>query len=137
MLADAEMEIASARAARLEVARTGELKRRLVRGAEVRRAAEEPGNVLGEHVQHLARGIAPGDALRIGRKARQVAVPSRRQLAPLHLVDLGSELRILRAVVGEQRLPASSRLRAARPDAGIECRHDAVGYEELGIFRPA
>ena len=78
MLADAEMEIAAAGAAGLEVAGAGELQRRLVRRAEVGRAAEEPGNVLGQHVQHLARGVAAGDALGIGREARQVAVPARR-----------------------------------------------------------
>ena len=55
-----------------------------------------------------------------GWKARQVAVPSRGQLAPLHLLDLGGELRELLAVVGEQRLPAPPRLGAARADAGIE-----------------
>ena len=138
VLADAEMEIAAAGTAGLEVARAGELQRRLVRRAEVGRAAQEPGNVLGEHVQHLARGVAAGDALGVGREARQVAVPARGQLAPLHLVDLGGELReLLRG--SRRRAPPSAR-RAAAPRAPMpasKCSHDAVGHEELGILRPA
>src|SRR4029450_3811102 len=114
MLADAEMEIAAAGTAGLEVAGAGELQRRLVRRAEVRRTAGEPGDVLGEDVQHLARSVTAGDALGIGLEARQVAVPSLGQLAPLHLVDLGGEFRELLAVVGEERLPAPPRPRAAR-----------------------
>jgi len=51
MLADAEMEIAAAGTAGLEVAGAGEFERRLVRRAEVRRSAEKPGNVLGEDIQ--------------------------------------------------------------------------------------
>ena len=120
MLADAEMQVPAAGTAGLEVAGAREFQRRLVRGAEVRRAADEPGDVLGEHVEHLARGVAPGDALGVGREDRQIAVPAGRQLAPLHLVDLVRELGELLAVVGEELVPARARLGAARADAGIE-----------------
>src|SRR3712207_7071283 len=51
-----------------------------------------------EHVQHLAGRIAPGDALRVGRKDRQVAIPSVGELAALHPIDLGRKLRELSAV---------------------------------------
>src|SRR5262249_32241611 len=100
-------------------------------------AAEEPGNVLRQHVQHLARGVASGDALEISRKGRQVAIPSRGKLAPLHLLDLGGELRELPAVVGKERLPAAPRIGPARANASIDLLHDPVGYEDLGIPRPA
>src|SRR5262249_5111266 len=75
--------------------------------------------------------------LGIGRKARQVAIPPRGQLAPLHLLDLGGELRELLTVVGKERVPAPMRLGAARADPGIKLLHDPFGYKKLGILRPA
>jgi hypothetical protein len=93
----------------------------LVRRPEVGRAAQEPGDVLRQHVQHLARGVAPGDALGIGGKDGQVAIPSRGQFAPLHLVDLGRELGKLGPVGGEKLPSIPRRLGAARADARAKC----------------
>src|SRR5262249_17580869 len=73
----------------------------------------------------------------IRRKGRQVAIPSHGQVASLHLLDLGGELRELLTVVGKERLPAPPRLGAARHDSGIKLPHDPVGHEKLGILRPA
>src|SRR5262245_45281997 len=87
---------------------------------EVGGAAQEPRDVLGEHVEYLARGVATGDPLGIRRKARQVSVPARGQLAPLHLDDLGGEYRMLVAVGSKQRLPATTRLGAAHANPGLE-----------------
>ena len=112
---------------------------RLGRRCEVGRAAEEPGNVLGEHVQHLARGVAAGDALGIRREARQVAVPVLR--AARAAASGRSRWRapgMLRRVVGEQRLPVAARAAAPRcADARVEMLAHSVGHEELGILRPA
>src|SRR5262249_36217826 len=132
-----EMEIPASRAFSLEISRTSEFEGGLVRGPEVRRAAEEPGNVLGQHIQHLARGVAAGDAFGIRWKGRQVAIPTRRHRAHLHLLDLGAELRELLTVVGKEPLPSAVRLSAPRANAGVKLLHDAVGYEELGILWPA
>jgi hypothetical protein len=114
MLADAEMQVAPLRLAGLEIARAGEFQGRLVRGAEIGRAAEEPGNVLGQHVQHLTRGVASGDPLGSALKLGQVAVPAGRQIAALHLLDLGGERRELGLVVGEELVPGGM---AAAPRA--------------------
>src|ERR1700730_14502172 len=103
------------------------LRRVLVRRAEIRRAAEEPGDVLREDVEHLARGVPSGYALRIRREDRQVAVPTGRELAPLHLVYFRRELG-KRALVGSKELrPPPPRLRAARSHAGGDALVDAVG----------
>ncbi len=109
-----------------------------VRWAEIRRAAEEPGDVLRQHVQHLARGFPAGDALRIGRENREIAVPVRRELAPLHLVNLGS--RDLDTWRGRQRRVPSIGRRAFAPrcaDAGREVLADAIRHEELRVFGPS
>src|SRR5580658_4738110 len=53
MLANAEMEVAPRVAASLEVARSFKLQRSFVRSSQVGRAADQPGNILRQHVQHL------------------------------------------------------------------------------------
>ena len=58
------------------------------------------------------------------------------QLPPLHLIDLGGEVREALAVVGKQRFPVAPRLAAALADAVGEVLHDSVGHQELGILRP-
>src|SRR5207302_2473420 len=92
---------------------------------------------LRQRVQHLARGFAAGDALGVGRTDRQVAVPPGRQLAPLHLVDLGRELGVLIPVGAEKLCPLLPSLRAARSHTGCEVLADAVRDQELGVLRPA
>ena len=121
----------------LEVSRALVRQRGLVRRAEIRRAAEEPGNVLREHVEHLARGFPAGDALGIRREDREVAIPSRRQLAPLHLVDLGRQFGIRVRMTRRALSTGGARPGAPRTDAGREVLADAVGNQELRVFRPS
>src|SRR5262249_28361037 len=80
MLADAEMQVSATGGARLEVSRARKRERSLGGRTEVRRSAEQPGYVLSKYVEDLARGIAAGDALRVGGKNRQLLIPSLRQL---------------------------------------------------------
>src|SRR5215510_3479733 len=131
------MQVAAAWSRGLEIAGARKRKRGPVRRAEVGRSSQEPRNVLGDYVEYLAGGVAPGDALGIGREARQVAVPSGRELAALHLIYLGGEIGELAAVVGKERLPPRARGRPARADAGIELFAHPVGNEKLRVFRPA
>ena len=79
----------------------------------------------------------PGDSLWVRRETRQVAIPARRQLAPLHLIDLGGELRELFAIAGEKRLPALPRRAPRAPMPAAKRSMHAVGHEELGVLRPA
>jgi hypothetical protein len=65
MLADAEVQVLAAAILGFEISRTLELERGLVGWPEVRRPAEEPGDVLREHVQNLARRVPSGNALRV------------------------------------------------------------------------
>ena len=94
--------------------------------------------LLREDVQHLPRRVAAGDALGIGRKLRQIAIPAGGQLAPLHLVDLARLLRIFFAVGGEEFGPLPDARAAPRaPMPGVEMLADAVRHEELRVLRPA
>src|SRR5207244_5232063 len=110
VLTDPEMEILTAAAPGLEASRALVRQGRLVRRPEVRRAAEEPGNVLREQVEHLARGLPAGDALRIRREDGEVAIPPRRQVSSLHLIDLARQLGVLRPVRREERSPSASKI---------------------------
>src|SRR5262245_392815 len=114
------MQVAAAWSRGLEIAGARKGKRGPVRRAEVGRSSQEPRNVLGDHVEYLAGGVAPGDALGIGREARQVAVPSGRELAALHLIDLGGALGELAAVGGKERLPPRASASRPRADGGRE-----------------
>ena len=113
-----------------------ELQCRLVGRCEIGRAAQKPGDILGEHIQHLARRIASGNSLRIRRKARQIAIPAGGQLASLHLIDLGGEIREALAVFGKHRFPVAPRLATALADAVGEVLDDSVRHQELGVLRP-
>src|SRR5262245_15322810 len=101
MLANAEMQVSSAAIVRLEVSGALERQGGLVGRAEIRRSAQQPGNVLRKHVEHFAGRVAPCDSLWVGGKRGEPAIPSGRQLASLHQVDLGRELRIFRPVTRE------------------------------------
>src|ERR1700704_1404896 len=131
------MQVPAARRARLEVSGPLERQGGLVGGAEIRRSAQQPRNVLRKHVEHFARRIPSGDALGIRRKDRKPGIPSGRQLTPLHQVDLGREFRISRPVSREELSPTAVGLRAARANSGGEMFAHAVGNQELGVFGPS
>src|SRR5262249_38145630 len=82
-------------------------------------------------------GVAAGDALGVGREARQVAIPPRGQLAPLHLVDLVCKFQKLATVGDKHRLPVTMSIAAPRTYARLELLLDPVGNQKLGILRPA
>ena len=132
------MQVLPARVIGLEISRALVRQNGLVRRPEIGRASEKPGDVLRQNVQHLARGVAPRDAFRVGREDGKVAVPPGREFAPLHLVDLGGErpdtwLDKLRTVPSI----CASGFCAACADAGSEVLIDAVGHKELRVLRPA
>src|SRR6202011_1211809 len=110
--------------------------RGLVGGAEIRRSPERPGNVLGKNSEDLARVIAPGDTLRVGGKNRQPLIPSSRQLAPLHQLDLGRELRMFRAISRKQLSPTPVGLSPARADSSGKMLAHGVGNEKLRVLGP-
>src|SRR5262245_14737058 len=136
MLADSKMQVLAVRRLGLKVSRALVGQRGLVRWSQVRRPAEEPRDVLREHVEYFARRIPAGDALGIRREHREVAIPTYRQVPRLHLIDLFRELGILLAVRRHERGPPASRGGAACPDAGREALAHAVGDQELRVLRP-
>src|SRR5262249_32296831 len=134
---DAEMQILAARSVRLETAGALIGQGGFVRRCEVCRAAQQPGDVLGEHVQHLAGRVTPGESFRIGRERGEVAIPTGGQLAALHLIDLGCERGKLRSVGREELGPFFASFRAPLADAGSEVLVYAGGHEKLRVFGPA
>ena len=104
----------------LEIARPFEGQPRLGGRGQVGRAADQPGNVLRERVEHLARRIARGQALGIRRKRGHVRVPAFGQLAVLHAVELIGQLGVLGPVV-ELAEPGVAQLLAAIADAAWKC----------------
>src|SRR5262245_485075 len=99
------MQVLSAWALSLDIASACEGQSSSVRGSEVRRSTEEPWDVLRERVQCLSRSVPAGDALRVGRKNRQVTIPPLREFPPLHQFDFVRKLRILGPVRLEQPGP--------------------------------
>src|SRR5262245_60492336 len=117
MLANPEMQVLPARVVRLEVSRALVFECGLVRRTQVRRAPQQPRDVLGEDVEDLPRSVAPGDSLRVGRKDGEMAIPTGRQFAPLHLIDLNCQLGKLGAVTRKEIGPPPVELIAALADA--------------------
>src|SRR5262249_3355754 len=104
---------------------------------EVRRAAEEPGDVLGQHVEDLARRVAPGDALGIGGESRPGLVPPPPPPAPLPGAGLPPGARGRRPPRGAHPGPPRPGPRAAaRAPPGGEVLLHAVGDEELRVLGP-
>ncbi len=130
------MQVPSSGALGGEIPRVGERQPRLGRRGQVRRPADQPGHVLGHHVQHLGRRVPARESLGIRRETREVAIPAVRKLAVLHAVHLLRELRIRLAVVLQRGEPGI----AQRPSTPAHTARDmlphADGHEKLGILRP-
>src|SRR4030095_10028880 len=96
------MQVLSVAAVGLEISRAVVFESRLVRRSQICRAAEKPGDVLRYDVEHRTGCVPSGDALGVGWKDWEILSPAGRQLPPLHLIDLGREIRMLGAVGLEQ-----------------------------------
>src|SRR5262249_18803371 len=133
VLADPEVQVASARTVGLEVSRTLEGQRGLVRWPEIRGPSEQPGDARRECVQSLSRGFSSRDALWVSGEHRQIAIPAVRKLAPLHLLDLSRQCRELVAIRGKEIVPLATSLGASRTDAGGEVLVHTVRHDELRV----
>src|SRR5258705_2447480 len=137
VFADAEMQIPSTPAISLKISCSFKGEPSFVRRTEIRRPSEEPWDIPGENIQHLARSFATGDTLRVGREDGKVAIPAGGKFASLHLVNLGREFRKLYAVAGEELRPVFPGLRAALANSGLEVGINAFGDEKLCVFGPS
>src|SRR5262249_8660880 len=106
MLADAEMQVAAARAIRFEIAGAFEREVRFRRWVKIGGAADQPGIARGDGIEDLARRVAGGHSFLVGSKRNEAAVPAVWELALLHALDLVGELRILCSIRLEQRHPS-------------------------------
>src|SRR6201993_4520850 len=137
MFANAEVQVLAFRSVRLEVSGARIRQGSFVRRTQIGGATQEPRNVLRQHVQRFARGVATGDTFRVGGKCWKVKIPSRWKLAPLYQFNLTCEARILCAIRFDQALPLAPRFRAAFADSGGEVVVHAIGNEKLRVFGPA
>src|SRR4030095_4458815 len=88
VFANSEMQVLATRAFSLKISGPRKLQSCLVRWSEVGRTADEPRNILCQHIQHLARSIPPGNALSVGRKNWEITIPPYWEPPPLHELDL-------------------------------------------------
>src|SRR6185312_16514212 len=96
--------------------------------------AEEPWNILREHIQHFVRCLATREPLRISWKNRKIPIPPCREVASLHEFDLVREIGKLFAVSREQLRPLCLGVLAAFANAIFEMAIDALRYKELCVF---
>jgi len=91
----------------------------------------------GDGVEHLAGGVAAGHALGVSREGGQTGVPARRQVAPLHALDLIREIGIFFSVGFKQRDPRFAQALPAPADAVAKMRAHPFGHQKLGVFGPS
>src|SRR5262249_13848604 len=108
----------------------------LVRWSKISRAAEEPRDVLGEHIQCLARSVAPGNSLCVGREDREIMVPTGWQVPPLHQLDLVRQLGVLCSICFEQLRPFAPQGRATGTNAGLEMLVNSIRNKKFFVLRP-
>ncbi len=108
----------------------------MVEGDEIRRAADQTRDVLGDGVEHLAAGVARGDPLGVRVEGGNVLVPAVGQLARAQVVEGFGQVGIALAVSGEGLVPGFAQRSAAIGDGGVGVLDDPVGNQELGVFGP-
>src|SRR5258706_2141852 len=131
------MQVLAAGTFSLKISRAIVSQHRFIGWTKIRRPSQEPWDIPGQNVQHLARGFAACNALRVGGKDREVAIPTGGKFAALHLVNFGREFREFHSIAGEERLPIFPGLRSAPADPGFEMIINTFGDEEFCVLRPA
>src|SRR5260370_17363740 len=131
MFTDSKVQIASAVAASLEVSGTIKLQPSAVRSRQVCRTTDHPGHILREGIKDLSAAIASSHALRVGRKRRQILVPSVRKSAVLHTVDLVREFRIFLAVIREPLFPLLTQLTSAFADSFLKMLTHSIRHQKV------
>src|SRR5579884_295896 len=136
MFADAEMKVAPAIMIRLKITSAVKSKARFGGRSQISRAANQPGNILRNHIQYFCRGIAAGDALFISREGWDVFVPSVRKFTALHARKMVSAFRRIFLESIKERFPLRAQLAPTLPNAFRKVFTDTIRYVKLGIFRP-
>ena len=105
---------------------------------EVGRAADQPGHVLGEGVEHLAaeHRASAFPFASAGKTGRFLSQPSGSSRCCMRSISSASS-GYLRLVLARTARPRPRERLAALADAVLEVIVDAVGDEELGVLGPA
>ena len=119
-----------------EIPCVGERQPRLGRGGQVRRPADQPGNVPGQGVQHLSGRVPAREPLGIRGENREVSIPALGKLAVLHAIHLLGELRMGPAVLLKRSEPRIAQRPSALSDTARDMLPDPVGHQKLGILGP-
>src|SRR4030095_946051 len=125
------MQVLAARTISLKISCAGKLQSSLVRWPKIRRPAEEPWDILRQHIQHLARSVPPSNPLSVGRKNREITVPSHWELPPLHELDFVCQFGMPGAISFHQRYPFLPQTRAACAYARREMFETSIGNKTL------
>src|SRR5262249_50685710 len=126
VLANTEVQIASAGTVREEVA--GALKRQpgLGGGRQVRRAAHQPWDVLGKNVEHLPGRVPRRQSLGVRREGSQSLIPAFRQLTMVEAIELVRQFWILCTVIFHTRKPGIAQFLSPFPDAAAKVVIDPI-----------
>ena len=121
-----------------EIARAVEGQQRVGRGGQVGRAAQQPGDPLGDLVEHLARRNAAGNSLGVGGKRGDARRPSRRAARRCASARIARPARDTAGWYGRtSSLPGRRRACRRGADAFAEMGVHLVGHQELCVLRPA
>src|SRR5258708_26442127 len=122
------MKIASVAVTSLENARAFKFEVGLVRGRQVRCAADQPRYVLRQRIQNLARTFASSHSFYIGWKRRQALVPAVGKFAALHARELIRQIRKLLAVLTKQIAPLRMKPATTLADAFLKMLKHSVWH---------
>src|SRR5882724_7785041 len=137
MFTDPEVQIPACRTVGLKIAGARERQSRPGRRSKVCGTSYQPRNIGSNAVQNFGGRVAPRNSLGVGRKDGNVFRPIRGQLSLLNLVELGCKFGVFCTVRLEFFLPLLARFAASAPNARFEMLIHSVGYEKLGVWRPA
>ena len=134
---DTEVQVASAVVVGTETPGAVERKVGLGRGRQVRRAAEQPRDLPGEGIQHVATGRAAGHALGVAGEAGQVGLPMLGHFPRAHAPQLVGQLWGVLLKLRQALVPLLIQRAAARQQGIAQHCARLIGHQKARVLRPA
>src|SRR6202795_3571808 len=136
VLTNAKVQIAPAVVRGSKVAGSLECKPSFGGRRQIGGSTHHPRHLTRNRIQHLGGSVPPGYTLYVGWKVVQIPVPPFGQFAPLHLIKMQRQFRVLAGVLEKHFLPAQTQLGTAFADSVLEVLSYPFGNVEFCIFRP-